>query len=149
MEFMRTLVQQKTFCSVYAIVYPVSNPTAVILAVNTVMVFIDIMTSHVCVPTLNIRDKGSIFVSQVTNQVEEILGLNLKNTTTNHAQTIGFLERPHSTNRTSSKMASGKQKTMAQLFAYSNPNLQHNLPFQHWLLTKPSVLRQDSAKLPK
>ena len=90
----------------YAFAYPVSNPTAV----NTAKVIIDIMTRHAYLPTLIITDKGSIFVSQVKNGVAEILGINLEHATTKHAQTIGVLERAHSTIKTSLKMASGEYR---------------------------------------
>ena len=88
----------------YAFVYPVSNPTAV----NTAKVIIDITPIHAYLPTLNIKDKGSVFVSQVIHEGAEILGKNLKHATTKHAQTIGALERAHATIKTSSKMASGE-----------------------------------------
>ena len=90
----------------YAFAYPVSNPTAV----NTAKVILDIMTRHAYLPTLIITDKGSVFVSQVTHEVAEILGKNLKHATTKHAQTIGVLERAHATIKTSLKMASGEYR---------------------------------------
>ena len=90
----------------YAFAYPVSNPTAV----NTAKVIIDIMTRHAYLPTLIITDKGSVFVSQVINEVAEILSINLKHATTKHAQTIGVLERVHATIKTSLKMASGEYR---------------------------------------
>ena len=90
----------------YAFAYPVSNPTAV----NTAKVIIDIMTRHAYLPTLIITDKGSAFVSQDIHEVAEILGINLKQATTKHAQTIGVLERAHATIKTSLKMASGEYR---------------------------------------
>ena len=90
----------------YAFAYPVSNPTAV----NTAKVIIDIMTRHAYLPTLIITDKGCVFVSQVIHEVAEILGINLKHATTKHAQTIGVLERPHATIKTSLEMASGEYR---------------------------------------
>ena len=90
----------------YVFAYPVSNPTAV----NTAKVIIDIMTRHAYLPTRIIRDKGSVFVSQVIHKVAERLGINLKHATTKHAQTIGVLERAHATKKTSSKMASGEYR---------------------------------------
>ena len=90
----------------YTFAYPVSNPTAV----NTAKVIIDIMTRHAYLPTLIITDKGSVFVSQVIHEVAEILGINLKHATTEHAQTIGVLERAHATIKTSLKMASGEYR---------------------------------------
>ena len=74
--------------SKYAFAYPVSNP----MAVNTGKVNVDIMTSHAYLPTLITLYKGSVFLSEVTQEVAEILGINLKHATTKHAQTIGVLE---------------------------------------------------------
>ena len=90
----------------YAFAYPVSNPKAV----NTAKIIIDIMTRHAYLPTLIITDKGSVFVSHVIHEVAEILGINLKHSTTKHAQTICALERAHATIKTSLKMASGEYR---------------------------------------
>ena len=90
----------------YVFAYPVSNPTAV----NTAKVIIDIMTRHAYLPTLILTDKGSVFVSQVTHEVAEILGINLKHATTKHAQTIGVLKRAPATIMTSLKMAPGEYR---------------------------------------
>ena len=69
------------------------------------------MTRHAYLNTLIITDKGSIFVSQVIHEAAEILGINLKHSTTKHAaQTIGVLERAHATIKTSLKMASGEYR---------------------------------------
>ena len=70
------------------------------------------MKRHAYLPTLIITDKGIVFVSQVIDEVAEILGISLKHATTKHAQTIGVLERAHATIKISLKMASsecGKQ----------------------------------------
>ena len=90
----------------YAFAYPVSNPTAV----NTAKIVTGIVTRHTYLPTLNITDKGSVFVSQVLHEAAKILGINLKHATTKHAQTIGVLERTHATIKTSLKMASGEYR---------------------------------------
>ena len=90
----------------YAFAYRVSNPTAV----NTAKVITDIMTRHAYLPTLIITDKGIVFVSQVTHEVTEILGINLKHATTKHAQTIGVLKRARATIKTSLRMASGEYR---------------------------------------
>ena len=85
-----------------AFAYPVPNPTAV----NTAKIIIDIMTKHGYLPTFIITDKESVLVTQVLQEVAEILGIYLKNCTTKHAQTIGFLERAHAKIKISSKMTS-------------------------------------------
>ena len=90
----------------YAFAYPVSNPTAV----NAAKLTIDIMTRHAYLPTLIIRDKGSVFVSQIIHDVVEKLGVNLKHATTKHVQTTGVIERAHATIKTFLKMASGEYK---------------------------------------
>ena len=90
----------------YAFANPVSNPTAV----KTAKVIIDIMTRHNHLSTLIITDKGSVFVSQVVQEVTEIMGIYLRHVTTKHTQTIGVLEGAHATNKTSSKMASGEYR---------------------------------------
>ena len=68
------------------------------------------MTRHAYLPTLIITDKGSVFVSQVIQEVAEILGIDLKHATIKHAQTIGVLERARATIKTSLKLASGEYK---------------------------------------
>ena len=100
------IIKAKDVFSRYAFAYPVSNLTAV----NTAKVIIDIMKRQAYSPTLNITDKGSVFVSQVIHEVAEILGINLKHATTKHAQTIGVLERAHATIKTSLKMVSGENR---------------------------------------
>ena len=68
------------------------------------------MKRHAYFPTLIIRDKGSVLISQAIHEVAETLGINLKHATTKHAQTIGVLERAHATIKTSLKMASGEYR---------------------------------------
>ena len=89
-----------------AFVHAVSNP----MAVNTAKVIVDIMTRHAYLPTLSITEKGSVFVSQVIDEVADILGMNLKHAKTKHAQTVGVLERAHTTIKTSLKMASSEYR---------------------------------------
>ena len=90
----------------HAFAYPVSKPTAV----DTAKFIIDIMTPDAYIPTLIKTDKTSVFVCQAIHEVAEILGINLKHTTTKHAQTIGVLERAHATIKTSLKKASGENR---------------------------------------
>ena len=58
-------------------------------------------------------------------EVAEILGINLKNATTKHAQTIGLLERAHATIKTSLKMASGENRKHWHKYL-TNAILNHN-----------------------
>ena len=71
---------------------------------------IDMLTRHAFLPTLIIIDKGSVFLSQVIDEVAELHGINLIHATTKHAQTIGVLERAHAAVKTSLKMASGEYR---------------------------------------
>ena len=104
-DYKKTITAIYVF-SRYAFAHPVSNPTAL----NAPKVNVDIMTSHAYLPTLIITDKGSVFLSEVTHEVAEILGRNLKHATIKHAQTIGVLERAHATIKTFLKMASGEYR---------------------------------------
>ena len=53
------------------------------------------MTKHAYLPTTLISDKGSAFMFHVIKEVAAVLGITLKHCTTEHAQTIGLLERSH------------------------------------------------------
>ena len=81
--------------------YPVSSFTAV----DKVKVVIDIFTSHAYLPTVTITDKRSIFVSNVIQEIADVLGITLRHTTTKHAKTIAVLERTHARIKTSLKMS--------------------------------------------
>ena len=71
--------------------YPTSSQDAKRLA----KVINNIMTKHACLPTTIISGKRSVFMSQVIEEVTEILGITLQHATTKHAQTIGKLEQLH------------------------------------------------------
>ena len=127
----------------YAPACPVSNP----IAVNTAKVIMNILTRHAYLPTLIITDKGSVFVSQVIHEVAEKLGINLKPATTKHAQTIRVLERAHATIKTSLELASDDyRKQWHKFLPIAILILQHNILFQCWLLTKPSIPRQSPTQ---
>ena len=85
-----------------AFAHPDSNPTAV----KTPSDIIDIVTRPDFLPSLIITDKGSVSISQVVNEIAELLVKNLKLASTEHAQTIGVLERAHATIKTSMKKSS-------------------------------------------
>ena len=71
--------------------YPTANQEAKTIA----KVLYNIMTKHVYLPTTLISDKGTAFMSHVIKEVAGVLGITLKHATTKHAQTIGLLERSH------------------------------------------------------
>ena len=73
----------------YLFAYPTKNSDAKTIA----KVLINIMTKHAYLPTTLISDKGTAFMSHVIKEVAGVLGITIKHATTNHAQTIGLLER--------------------------------------------------------
>ena len=85
-----------------AFAYPVSNPTAII----TAKVVIDILTRHVYLPTVMIKDKGSVFVSNVIHEIADVLNITLRHATTKHAQAIGVPGRTQATIKRSLKKSS-------------------------------------------
>ena len=113
----------------YAFAYTVSNPTAV----NSAKVIIDIMTRHAYLPTIIITDKGSVFVSQVINEVAEILGKNLKYAQQNTHKLSGARTGPRHNQDLFENGISRIQETMAQIFTHCNPELQYDIPFQYRL----------------
>ena len=73
--------------------YLISKPAAV----NTANIIIDFRTIHAHLSSLMINDKGSIFVSIVTHEFAEVLGVTPRNAGMKLAQTIGALERTNAT----------------------------------------------------
>ena len=51
---------------------------------------------------------GTQFTSQITREVTAVLGVELKDASTKHAQTIGMLERIRSTVKANLKKATGE-----------------------------------------
>ena len=65
--------------------------------------------------------QGSVFVSQVLNEVAEIVGICLGQATTKHVQTIGVLKWAHATFETFMKKGIGRlQERMALIILYFN-----------------------------
>ena len=102
----QNIVTAMIVISRYALAYPVSSPTAV----NPANVIIDTMTRHAYLRTIMIKDKRSVFMSQVIIEVAAVLGKKLKHATTKHAQAIRDPERTHATKKTSLKMTSGEYR---------------------------------------
>ena len=98
------IVRAKDVFSRCAFAHPVLTPTAV----NTAKVIIGNMTMLAYLPTILIRQKRSLFVSQVTSDVAAVVGKTFEHATSKNAQPIGVLERTHATRITSLKMASGE-----------------------------------------
>ena len=70
------------------------------------------MTKHAYLPTTLISDKGTAFTSHVNKEVAGVLGITLKHATTNHAQTIGLLERSHMSIKQSLKIETGERRSL-------------------------------------
>ena len=65
------------------------------------------MTKHTYLLTTLITDKGTAFTSRLVAEIAQILGIQMKCSTTKHPQTIGKLEQTHASLKTNLKMASG------------------------------------------
>ena len=91
----------------YLFAYPTSNQDA-----NTIAkVLINIMTKHAYLPTTLISDKGTAFMSHVIKEVAGVLGITLKHATTKHAQTIGLLERSHTSMKQALKIETSERRS--------------------------------------
>ena len=66
------------------------------------------MTRYAPLPTLTITDKGSVFVSTVMNETDEVRYITLHHAATKHAQTIRVIETTHGTMKTPLKLSSGE-----------------------------------------
>ena len=87
------------------------------------------MTKHAYLPTVVTTCKGSIFVSEVIDKVTKMIGINLKQATTKHAQTIVVLKWAPATIKYSLKMASVEYRK--QWHKYSpNEILNYNMTYQ-------------------
>ena len=83
--------------------YPVTDASAT----NTAKVIIDIMAKHTYMPTTLISDQLTAFTSKLVAEIAQILGVQSKCATTKHPQTIGKLERTHTSLKSNLQMASG------------------------------------------
>ena len=92
----------------YLFAYPTSNQDPKIIA----KILMNIMTKHAYLPTTLISDKGTAFMSHVLEEVAGVLGITLKHATTNHAQTIGLLERSHASIKRALKIETGERRSL-------------------------------------
>ena len=70
------------------------------------------MSKHAYLPTTLISHKGTAFTSHVIKEVAGVLGITLKHATTKHAQTIGLLERSHTSIKQSLKIETGERRSL-------------------------------------
>ena len=92
----------------YIFAYPTSNQDAKTVA----KVIINIMTKHAYLPTTLISDRGTAFTSHVIKEVAGVLGITLKDATTNNAQTIGLLEQSHASIKRALKIETGERRSL-------------------------------------
>ena len=92
----------------YIFAYPTSNQDAKTIAKVT----INIMIKHAYLPTTLISDEGTAFMSHVIKGVTGVLGITLKHATTKHAQTVGLLERSHSSIKQALKIETGGRRSL-------------------------------------
>ena len=92
----------------YLFAYPTQDMTA-----RTVgRCIIDVLTRHCYLPTVILTDKGSKFQSDVVNQISQTLDIRISHASTKHAQTIGILERTHSSLKKSLKISTEERRSM-------------------------------------
>ena len=98
---------------------------------------IHIMTTHVYLATTLMSDKGTAFTSHVIKGVTGVLGITLKHATTEHAQTIGLLERPHASIRQSLKIETGERRSLWHKYI-SIEGLNYNTSYHSSIGCEPS-----------
>ena len=70
------------------------------------------MTKHAYLPTTPISDKGTAFMSHVIEEVAGVLGITLKHSSTEHAQTIRLLERSHASIKQALEIETGERRSL-------------------------------------
>ena len=100
-------------------------------------VIINFKTKHAYYPTTIISCRGSVFMSQVTKEVAEVLGITLQHATTKHAQTIGMLERTHASLRKTLKIETDERRSMWLKYV-NNAVLNYNTSYHTSIGCEPS-----------
>ena len=132
----QNIVTAKDVFSRYLFGYPNMNQGA-----KTVARFIfNIMTKHAYLPTTIIPDRGSVFVSQVMEEVPDVQGFTLEHAMTKHAQTIWMFKRTHVSLKKALKNETGERRSTLHKyvnFAILNYNSSHQA----------SIVREPSREL--
>ena len=87
------------------------------------------MVKHAFLPTTLISNKDSTIVSHVNKEVAGVLGFTLKHASTKHAQTVGLLERYHSSIKQALKNETGERRSLWQKYvsiAFLNYNTSYH-----------------------
>ena len=123
--------------SKYLFAHQVTRITASVVA----RVAMDVLYKHAYLPTTIITDLGTQFKALVRHEVAAILGIDIKHTRMNHAQTVGLLERIHASVKPHLKSESGE-------FMHDWHNFQplavlnHNTGFQaYWIVNHHEFFR--------
>ena len=75
----------------YLFAIPIRKP----VTKSVVNALIDIFTKHAYISKHIITDKGSVFTSQVIEELMKTMGIKVSHATVKHGQTIGMIERSH------------------------------------------------------
>ena len=117
----------------YLFAYPTSHQDAK----TVTKVIISIMTKHAYLPITLISDKGTAFTSIVIKEVVSVLGITLKHANTKHAQTIGLLERSHTSIKQALKIETGERRSLWHKYV-SIPVLNYNTSYHARIGCEPS-----------
>ena len=104
----KNIVTAMDLISRYLIAYPTSNQDDKSIP----KVIINIMTKHAYLPTTVNSVKSTDFMSHVIEEVAGVLGITLKHATTKHAQSIGLLERSHTSIKQALKIQTGEMRSL-------------------------------------
>ena len=92
----------------YLFAYPTQNVTAETIG----RCIVDVMTRHAYLSTLILSDKSSQFRSEVVAEITQILEIQISHASSKHSQTIGILERTHTSIKTALKISTGERRSM-------------------------------------
>ena len=121
--------------------YPTSNQDAKTIA----KVIFNIMTNYACLPTTNIADNGTTFMSHVIKEMAGVLGITLKHATTKHAQTIGMLQQSHKSIKQAVKIETVEQRAVWHIYV-STAVLNYNISYHTGIGCEP--IRMFHVRIP-
>ena len=95
------------------------------------------MRKHAYLPTTLISDKGTAFMSHVMKEVDGVLGITAKHSTTKHAETIRLLERYQASVKQALKIETGERRSLWHKYV-SLAVLNYNTPYHALIVCEPS-----------
>ena len=117
--------------------YLFAYPTSSLDPKTVARVKINIMNKPAYLPMTIITDMGSTFVSHVTKEATDVLGITLKHASPRHAQTIGKLERSHASIKQASNLETSQRRALSHEYI-SNAVLNSNTSYHAGIGCKPS-----------